>query len=117
MFKFGSQEGRVLPRALILQTSHPNIRQSREECQQPSPLTPHVKALQWSSDPPILLTATSRQPCSNGNFMDGVPLYRAWESDWATLGARCALWRKYTNYPDPEWPLVASPSSSQGCVS
>lgn len=55
MFKFGSREGgggRVLPRALLLQISHPNIRQSWEECQQPSPLTPHVKALQWSSDPP-----------------------------------------------------------------
>lgn len=88
MFKFRSWGGRVLPRALLLRITHPNIRQSWEECQQRSPLTPHVKALQWSSDPPILLTATSRQPCSNGNFMDGVPLYRdrsltgqLWEPD------------------------------------
>lgn len=94
MFKFRSWGGRVLPRALLLWITHPNIRQSWEECQQRSPLTPHVKALQWSSDPPILLTATSRQPCSNGNFMDGVPLYRDCEPDWATLGARCVMWRK-----------------------
>lgn len=77
--------GSVLPRALLGQINHANIRQSWEECQQCSPLTPCVKALQWSSDPLILLTPTSRQPCSNGDFMDGVPLYRdcgrLWEPD------------------------------------
>lgn len=86
--------GSALPRALLLPINHPNIRQSWEECQQRSPLTPRVKALQWSSYPLILLMTTSRQPCSNGNFMDGVPLYRDRGPDWATLGARCVRRRK-----------------------
>lgn len=84
----------VLPRASLGQINHANIRQSWEECQQCSPLTPRVKALQWSCDPPILLTATSRQPRSNGDFMDGVPLYRDGGPDWAALGARCVIWTK-----------------------
>lgn len=94
MFKFRIQVGSVLPRASLRQINHANIRQSWEECQQRSPLTPCVKALQWSGDPLILLTPTSRQPCSNGDFMDGVPLYRDCEPDWEALGARCVIWTK-----------------------
>lgn len=68
------------------------LSESWEECQQRSPLTSCVKALQWSSDPLILLMATSRQPCSNGDFMDGVSLYRDCGPDSVALGARCVVW-------------------------
>lgn len=84
MFKLRSRVGSLPPRTLLLQINHIDIRQSWEECQQRSPLTPCVKALQWSSDPLILLKATSGQPRSNGDFMDGVSLYRdggLWEPD------------------------------------
>lgn len=84
--------GSVPPRASLRQINHANIRQSWEECQQRSPLTSCVKALQWSGDPLILLTATSRQPCSNGDFMDGVSLYRDCGPESAALGARCVIW-------------------------
>ena len=94
MFKFRSRAGSVPPRASLQQINHADIGQSWEECQQHSPLTPCVKALQWNSDPLILLTSTSRQPRSNGDFMDGVSLYRDCGPDWAALGARCVVWYK-----------------------
>lgn len=83
-----------LPEPLSLLINHSDIRQSWEECQQRSPLTSCVKALQWSSDPVILLMTTSMQPCSNGDFMDGVSLYRDCGAHQAALGARCVMWTK-----------------------
>lgn len=66
MFKFRSQVGSVLPRASFRQINHANIRQSWEECQQRSPLTPCVKALQWSADPWF----SSRRPPGSPALME-----------------------------------------------
>ncbi len=66
MFKFRSQVGSVLPRASFRLINHANIRQSWEECQQRSPLTPCVKALQWSADPWF----SSRRPPGSPALME-----------------------------------------------
>lgn len=86
MFEAAGQSGGVPSRDVPRLINLSDIRQLREECQHCSPLTSSVKAEQWSSDPPILLLPTSGQPCSNGDFMDGVSLYRdltgqLWEPD------------------------------------
>lgn len=91
-------KGGRAPRTSFRLINLSDIRQSWEECQQYSPLTPRVKALRWNSNPLILLLTTSRQPSSNGDFMDGVSLYRDFRPNRACLVARCVIWSKWVNY-------------------
>lgn len=84
---------------------HPNIRWSREECQQRSPLTPRVKALQWSCDhPPPPSSLSSPQGDLRGwravmEILWTVFLFmEAAMPGWATLGARCVARRNKANY-------------------